>query len=1455
MERLESRETPAQFFGGVRIASADVTGDNVADIIAAAGPGGGPHIRVMNGATGAESLGFYAFPESFRGGVFVAAGDMTGDGVADIVAGAGEGGDPLVRIFNGRTGAQIAEFLAFPQGFTGGVRVAVGDVTGDGRADIIAAAGPGGSPLVRVFDGVTRQQVNQFFAFAEGFTGGVFVAAGDVNGDGRDDIVVGAGAGGSPNVRVLSGLNTATVLKDFLAFDPRFRGGVTVAAGNYSSTARADIIVGAGPGGGPHVKVFNSQTDAVANEFLAYAERFRGGVFVAVRDLNNNAADDILTGAGPGGTAHVRALHDNTLIEIAGFNAYEPAIGPGIAFAVPIDTTPDTTAPTVTITTPQPTAPVSTNPTITGTVTDNRPGTLTLTAQVNGGAVQPVSIGPGGAFSFTTNLALDGSADGQRTVTFIARDAAGNASTPRTFTFTLQTQAVSVTLNLAPESEGTTPGNNRTNLANVALAGVTSPGATVSLVGTAFTTTADAQGNYRFANVPLQVGVNSFTARASINNRTGEVTRLIVRNSTPTVAGPVGNLTLDANPQATILNLPTIFSDLDINSLIRFNTSAGPIDIELFDQQTPRTVQNLLAYIAQGSYTSSIFHRSVADFVLQGGGFVFRQNPNRLDSIVTSDPVQNEPGISNQPGTIAMAKLGGDPNSATSQFFFNLVDNSRGGPSLDTQNGGFTAFGTVRGNGFAIVNQLASIPVQNRGGVFSEIPLQNYPAPPAGNFPTDTTSANYAFISDVEIVRRSDSRNGDALVFSVVSNSNSSLVTAAIVGGRLTLTYAAGQTGRATITLRATDLEGEFVETTFTVNVGVPDDTTPPEITITEPPQNATVSTNPTIRGTVIDDVSGIFTFTASVDGAAPVPVTVAGDGSWQFTTNFPTDGTQDGLHTVVFAARDQAGNEATPLTYIFTLDSAVSQLTFDLDNASDTAGGGIAGNQRTILDTVSLVGSTEAGATVELVGTGRSTTADASGNFTFADVPLELGVNKLTIRATDTGGNTRELTRSIIRTSDPTVAAPVGNFAVDQNAIATILNLPTIFSDVEITSLVRFTTPAGTFDMETFEQFAPTAVKNFLDAVAAGEFDNSIFHRSLANVLLQGGGFRFVAGPPASLANILIDGVIANEPVLSNQLGTVGLPRQPGTVDRPVGEFFFNLADNSRGDQQFDTINGGFTVFGVLRGDALSVIQSLAAIGTQDRGGRFADLPLQNYPQPPDGDFPGDTTPANYAFLNSIAILRRSDQANGDTLTFSIVENTNPGLVTAVISNGKLTLNYAANQSGRATITLRAADAEGRSVETTFTVTVGNVEADPTPPVVTISTPQPAESITGNIDIDGTVTDVGSGVLFLRVLIDGAPAGRIDFSNTGSFRFTTTFALDGSQDGPHILTFIARDVAGNESDPVNFAVDLRAAPPLPMKATPTAQSNGDGESLVGDAGFWVDPSFLSDSSGRRRRR
>jgi hypothetical protein len=125
-------------------------------------------------------LGFIAFAPTFAGGATVAAGDVDGDGLADLVIGAGPGGGPHVRVFASQVlgfsiGAELRSFFAYAANFTGGVTVAAGDVDGDGLADIITGAGPGGGPHVRVFDGAAGAEHQSFFAYDPGFLGGVVV--------------------------------------------------------------------------------------------------------------------------------------------------------------------------------------------------------------------------------------------------------------------------------------------------------------------------------------------------------------------------------------------------------------------------------------------------------------------------------------------------------------------------------------------------------------------------------------------------------------------------------------------------------------------------------------------------------------------------------------------------------------------------------------------------------------------------------------------------------------------------------------------------------------------------------------------------------------------------------------------------------------------------------------------------------------------------------------------------------------------------------------------------------------------------------------------------------------------------------------------------------------------------------------------------------------------------------
>jgi hypothetical protein len=287
-----------------------------------------------------------------------------------FAVGGGPGASPQVKVYD-NTGALIVGFDAFP-GFGGGAHVATGDVNGDGIPDIIVGAGAGGGPHVKVYDGAAialggsaaqvaiDNPLKSFYAYASTFRGGVNVAVGDINGDGHKDIVTGAGAGGGPHVKVFD-FATLNELFSFYAYFSAFRGGVSVAAANVGGdtgnppihTAPSDeLITGAGPNGGPHVKVYSvsltsdTQLDLVG-QFYAYNQNFEGGITVAAgvvtnnKDSAGNVFADILTAAGPTGGPNVRVFRlDNgqnvgtdslfSFVQAANFYAYAPTFTGGV---------------------------------------------------------------------------------------------------------------------------------------------------------------------------------------------------------------------------------------------------------------------------------------------------------------------------------------------------------------------------------------------------------------------------------------------------------------------------------------------------------------------------------------------------------------------------------------------------------------------------------------------------------------------------------------------------------------------------------------------------------------------------------------------------------------------------------------------------------------------------------------------------------------------------------------------------------------------------------------------------------------------------------------------------------------------------------------------------------------------------------------------------------------------
>jgi FG-GAP repeat len=308
-EELESRETPS-----------------AASIFAIGGGAGGPpRLQVFNVTTGAKVADFLAFENSFTGGVNAAIGDVTGDNVADVIVGAGVGGGPRVRVFDGRAftagfafpiapqdgaGAApdaivVADFFAFESTQRGGTNVATGNFAGAGNSELVIGAGPGGGPRIRILDGATvtaqgrtftsdreGDTVANFFAFESSFRNGVSVAASPTPLGGLEfsNLVVAPGFGGGPRVRVLSGAQIASrglqftsfdpnqTIADFFAADPSFRSGLSVATADFNRDGFADVAVGTGRG--------------VAGAYTLYS-----GASILAGNFTGNRAGDILDSA------------------------------------------------------------------------------------------------------------------------------------------------------------------------------------------------------------------------------------------------------------------------------------------------------------------------------------------------------------------------------------------------------------------------------------------------------------------------------------------------------------------------------------------------------------------------------------------------------------------------------------------------------------------------------------------------------------------------------------------------------------------------------------------------------------------------------------------------------------------------------------------------------------------------------------------------------------------------------------------------------------------------------------------------------------------------------------------------------------------------------------------------------------------------------------------------------
>jgi hypothetical protein len=285
--------------GGVRVTSADFNADGIADMVAGTGPGSVTRVVVFDGKAGNVLFSIQPFEDQFTGGVFVTAGDLTGDGVPDLVISPDVSGGPRVRVFSGAGFGVVADFFGIDDpNFRGGARAGIGDVNGDGVGDLVVSAGFGGGPRVAGFDGLELSRgrftrlFHDYFHFESALRNGIYVAVGDLDGDGSADVIGGGGPGGGPRVLALSGRDLlaapateADVVANFFGGDVNNRGGIRLVARDLDGDRRADLVVGDGTGAGSRVTGYlgkNVTLGATPPEQFAFEAYpgFEGGVYV-----------------------------------------------------------------------------------------------------------------------------------------------------------------------------------------------------------------------------------------------------------------------------------------------------------------------------------------------------------------------------------------------------------------------------------------------------------------------------------------------------------------------------------------------------------------------------------------------------------------------------------------------------------------------------------------------------------------------------------------------------------------------------------------------------------------------------------------------------------------------------------------------------------------------------------------------------------------------------------------------------------------------------------------------------------------------------------------------------------------------------------------------------------------------------------------------------------------------
>ncbi len=387
----------------------------------------------------------------------------------------------------------------------------------------------------------------------------------------------------------------------------------------------------------------------------------------------------------------------------------------------------------------------------------------------------------------------------------------------------------------------------------------------------------------------------------------------VLRAQTPSVTLALPPVALSTMSGAATVDLTQHFTLAGVTGqVVQIATAYGRINIELLADDAPLTVANFLGYVNAGSYNNALIHRSVPGFVIQTGGFTATLP---INDIAAGPSVKNEFKRSNVRGTLAMAKLGSGPDTATNQWFINLANNAA---NLDNQNGGFTVFARVLGTGMVVADAVAAVPVYNAGSPFDQLPLRNY------NTANQVVVANLISLTSVRVVPIHPVAGGQGSVITYgVTTGTPGILNATISGSTLTLTPVAA--GTTSVTVRSTDSNGNFVESSFNAQVTTP--TAAPTISL-QPPTGVAAAVGQTVVLNVVASGSNLTYQWKRVDSSPALASDVPGattsslvlnnvqtsDGGIYFCTVANAGGSLNSSGTIVSVTAGAAASRLTNL-------------------------------------------------------------------------------------------------------------------------------------------------------------------------------------------------------------------------------------------------------------------------------------------------------------------------------------------------------------------------------------------------------------------------------------------------------------------------------------------------------------------------------------------------------------